>query len=85
MIFPAVYAYALYAHLPGAPAVRGTIWGLILWLVAQTVVMPMMGAGLFSSAMGGAMAAMGSLIGHVLYGSILGIIASAPQPRVAPA
>ena len=52
-------------------------WGVALWLVAQTVVMPMMGAGLFSSAMGGVMAAMGSLIGHVLYGSLLGIIASA--------
>lgn len=83
VIFPAVYAYALHAYLPGAPAIRGTIWGLILWLVAQTVVMPMMGAGLFSSAMGGAMAAMASLIGHVLYGSILGIITSTPEPRVA--
>lgn len=83
VIFPAVYAYALFAHLPGSPAIRGTIWGLVLWLVAQTVVMPMMGAGLFSSAMGGAMAAMGSLIGHVLYGSLLGIIASSPEPRVA--
>ena len=83
MIFPAVYAYALYAYLPGSSAIRGTIWGLVLWLVAQTVVMPMMGAGLFSSATGGAMAAMGSLIGHVLYGSLLGIIASSPEPRVA--
>jgi hypothetical protein len=46
-------------------------------------VMPMMGAGLFSSAMGGAMAAMGSLIGHVLYGSLLGVIASSPEQRVA--
>lgn len=80
VIFPATYAYALYAYLPGSPAIRGTIWGLVLWLVAQTVVMPMMGAGLFSSAMGGAMAVMGSLIGHVLYGSILGIIASTPEP-----
>jgi hypothetical protein len=83
VIFPAVYAYALYAHLPGSSAIRGTIWGLALWLVAQIVVMPMMGAGLFSSAMGGAMAAMGSLIGHLLYGSLLGIIASSPEPRVA--
>ena len=83
VIFPAIYAYALYAHLPGSPAVRGTIWGVALWLVAQTVVMPMMGAGLFSSAMGGMMAAMGSLIGHLLYGSLLGIIASAPEPRLA--
>ena len=83
VIFPAVYVYALYGYLPGSPAVRGTIWGLVLWFVAQTVVMPMMGAGLFSSAMGGPMAAIGSLIGHILYGSLLGIIASAPEPRVA--
>jgi hypothetical protein len=83
VIFPAVYVYALYAHLPGSPAIRGTIWGVVLWFVAQTVVMPMMGGGLFSSAMGGMMAAIGSLIGHILYGSLLGIIASAPEPRVA--
>jgi uncharacterized protein DUF6789 len=83
VIFPALYVFALYAHLPGSPAVRGTVWGVALWLVAQTVVMPMMGAGLFSSAMGGVMAAMGSLIGHVLYGSLLGVIASAPQARLA--
>ena len=83
VIFPAIYVYALYAYLPGNPALRGTIWGVALWLVAQTVVMPMMGAGLFSSAMGGIMAAMGSLLGHFLYGSLLGIIASVPEPRFA--
>jgi uncharacterized membrane protein YagU involved in acid resistance len=83
LIFPAIYVYALNAHLPGSPVIRGTIWGLVLWFVAQTVVMPMMGGGLFSSAMGGMMAAMGSLIGHILYGSLLGIVASAPEPRVA--
>ena len=82
VIFPAIYTYALYAHLPGSPAIRGTVWGVLLWLVAQTMVMPMTGAGLFSSAMGGVMAAMGSLIGHILYGSLLGIIASTPEPRV---
>jgi hypothetical protein len=83
VIFPAAYVYALAGHLPGSPAIRGTVWGLVLWFVAQTVVMPMMGAGLFSSAMGGAMAAMGSLVGHVLYGSVLGVIASSPEPRLA--
>ena len=81
VIFPAIYVYALYAHLPGSPAIRGTVWGVVLWLLAQTVVMPMMGAGLFSSAMGGVMAAMGSLIGHILYGSLLGVVASAPESR----
>ena len=83
VIFPAIYTYVLFAHLPGSPAIRGTIWGIVLWLIAQTVVMPMMGAGLFSTAMGGGMAAMGSLIGHILYGSLLGVIASAPEPHVA--
>jgi uncharacterized protein DUF6789 len=82
LIFPAVYAYALTGWLPGSSAIKGTIWGVALWLVAQVVVMPMMGAGMFSSAAGGMMAAMGSLVGHVLYGSVLGAIAGAPEARV---
>jgi uncharacterized membrane protein YagU involved in acid resistance len=83
VIFPAIYADALYPRLLGSPAVRGAVWGVALWLVAQTVVMPMMGAGLFSSAMGGMMAAMGSLIGHILYGSLPGIVARAPEAGLA--
>lgn len=83
VIFPAIYTFALYDRLPGAPVARGTAWGLALWLMAQVVVMPMMGAGLFSSAAGGMMAAMGSLVGHVLYGSLLGVLASAPEPGLA--
>jgi uncharacterized membrane protein YagU involved in acid resistance len=83
LIFPAIFVLALYRILPGSPAVRGTIWGAALWLMAQVVVMPMMGAGLFSSQMGGAMAAMGSLVGHLLYGSLLGGIAGSAQPQVA--
>lgn len=74
-IFPLIYAFALYSRLPGGPALKGTAWGVILWLVAQVVVMPMAGAGLFSAAMGGMMAAIGSLVGHVLYGALLGVIA----------
>ena len=62
--------------------IKGTVWGVALWLMAQVIVMPMMGAGLFSSNMGGLMAAMGSLVGHVLYGSLLGVIASAPEARL---
>ena len=82
LIFPAIYAYALYDRVPGPPAIKGTVWGVALWLMAQVIVMPMMGAGLFSSNMGGLMAAMGSLVGHVLYGSLLGVIASAPEARL---
>jgi hypothetical protein len=83
LIFPAIYAYALAGMLPGSPAIKGAIWGIVLWVVAQVLVMPMMGGGLFSSAMGGVMAAMGSLVGHLLYGGLLGVIAGAPEARVA--
>src|SRR3970040_211131 len=48
-----IYAYVLYAMLPGNPAVKGALWGVVLWLLAQVVVMPMMGGGFFSMAMGG--------------------------------
>jgi len=83
LIFPAVYAFVLASSLPGGPVVKGTMWGVILWLIAQLVVMPMMGAGVFSSEMGGMMAAGGSLVGHLLYGALLGAIAGAPDLRVA--
>lgn len=79
VIFPLIYAYLLYAWLPGGAAVKGTAWGVILWVLAQVVVMPMMGGGFFSMAMGGMMAAGGSLVGHLLYGGILGAIAGAPE------
>lgn len=77
------YAYVLYAILPGNPAVKGAVWGVVLWLLAQVVVMPMMGGGFFSMAMGGMMAVMGSLMGHLLYGVLLGAIAGGPEAAAA--
>ena len=74
LVFPLVFGYLLVARLPGPPSLRGTLWGAALWLIAQTMVMPMMGAGLFSASAGGVVAAMGSLVGHLLYGAILGTI-----------
>lgn len=53
--------------------------------MAQVIVMPMMGAGLLSSHTGGIMAATGSLLGRLLYGSVPGIIASASESRLDPA
>ena len=78
IIFPLIYAYLLYRWLPGGPVVKGTTWGIVLWFLAQAIVMPMMGGGFFSMNMGGMMAVVGSLIGHLLYGSILGAIGGAP-------
>lgn len=56
--------YAVVAPwIPGAPPVRGAIYGLAPFLVAQILVMPMMGMPVFS---GSAPMALGSLIGHLV-------------------
>ena len=75
--------YAIVAPaLPGPPAVRGALYGLAPWIVAMVAVMPMMGMPLF----GGAVAmAMGSLIGHVVYGAIVGASYGEPHPRTSEA
>src|SRR5262249_6213568 len=68
IVFPLIYAFVLCNALPGGSALKGITWGVILWVLAQVVVMPMMGAGFFSANAGGVMAAMGSLLGHLVYG-----------------
>ena len=53
----------------------GIIYSIIPFLAAQLMVMPMMGAGVFSSnTPTPMMMVMGSLVGHVVYGLILGAI-----------
>ena len=66
-----IYAVLFAARVPGAPAVRGIVFSLFPWLMAQLVVMPMMGMGLFS---GSVLAAGGSLMGHLVYGAVLGLV-----------
>lgn len=78
VLFPLIYAYFLYDLLPGSSVLKGAVWGTILWFLAQSVVMPMMGAGLFSSAIGGGLAALGSLVMHVIYGATLGALTGSP-------
>ena len=83
VVFPLVFGYLLVSRLPGPPALRGALWGAALWLIAQTMVMPMMGAGLFSAAAGGMAAAVGSLVGHLLYGTILGAVGAGDDIQLA--
>jgi uncharacterized membrane protein YagU involved in acid resistance len=70
-----VYATVVMTHLPGPVAVRGALFSLAPWLMAQIVVMPMMGMGLFSGSM---VLAGGSLIGHLVYGVVVGGVTGAP-------
>jgi hypothetical protein len=78
IIFPLVYVYLLYRWLPGAPWQKGLLSGVILWLGLETVIMPMMGGGIFSTDMGGIKAVVAALAAHLVYGSILGAVAGAP-------
>ncbi|MBZ0202337.1 MAG: DUF1440 domain-containing protein [Ignavibacteria bacterium] len=78
-----MYAGLFYKILPGPNAVKGMIFGLIPWLMAQLLVMPMMSlmngmsftSGLFSGSM---IMAAGSLMGHLVYGLVLGVL-NTPQ------
>ncbi len=74
VIFPLIYVYVLYKFLPGAPWQKGLVWGVILWLGVELVMVPMMGGGLFSWQMGGMKAVMAALLGHLVYGAIFGAI-----------
>ena len=69
--------YALAAAwLPGPAAARGALYGVAPWLMAQVAVMPMMGMPVFS---GSVAMAMGSLVGHLIYGAIVGQIVGIPR------
>ena len=50
--------------------------------IAQLIVMPMMGAGFFSGSFVGAA---GSLMGHLVYGAVLGAIYEVPTGDPCPA
>ena len=65
-----IYATVVAGRLPGPPAGHGAAFGFLVFLMAQLVVMPMMGAGVFSG--GNVPMIMGSLIGHLLYGATVG-------------
>ena len=69
-VLAVIYA-ALSSRIPGPFALRGALYSLAPFLMAQVVVMPMMGMSLFS---GSVPMAMGSLIGHLIYGAVLGSV-----------
>ncbi|GAB4170544.1 MAG: hypothetical protein Kow0020_04870 [Wenzhouxiangellaceae bacterium] len=63
----------LGGKLPGNTSVaRGIALGVIGWLIMMLVLMPMMGAGLFAMQMG-MMAAVATLVLHVIFGAVLGL------------
>ena len=78
IVLALVYAAVFYNRLKGCGFVKGMKFSLIPWLMAQLIVMPMMAvmnnmpfsAGIFS---GSFIMAFGSLMGHLVYGLVLGL------------
>ncbi|MCU7936554.1 MAG: hypothetical protein KZQ99_17035 [Candidatus Thiodiazotropha sp. (ex Dulcina madagascariensis)] len=71
VIFSFAYALVVGPRLPGHAAIRGMIWGFVLWLIAMLAMSPMMGKGFFMGAMPPAVV---SLMGHLAYGVVLGLM-----------
>ena len=68
-----IYAFIFVSKLKGNGFVRGAVFGLMPWFAAQIMVNPMMGAGVFAiNTPSPFLMVMGSLIGHLVYGAVLG-------------
>ncbi|MEO8030362.1 MAG: DUF6789 family protein [Gemmatimonadota bacterium] len=67
-----LYAGIVLRHLLGEPVLRGMQYGVAVFVMAQVLFMPLVGAGFFSN--GQFSLLLGSLLGHLLYGAVLGWI-----------
>lgn len=75
MLLAAAYLSFWKDRLPGKPAVKGLLFALIPFLMSQLLVMPIMGAGIFSiNTPVPILMVIGSLMGHLVYGTVLGIM-----------
>jgi len=84
IVFPLVYILVVSQRLTGPPWLRGIVWGIVLWLLAQLVMLPAMGSGFFGAKAGGMPSAVSSLLGHLVYGLVLGAVAGAPEAARSP-
>lgn len=76
-LFALVYAGVFERRLPGGAAIRGTLYGIIVFVLAQLVFMPLVGGGVFSR--GDLAMIAGSLLGHLVYGGVVGWIYGLPS------
>jgi len=76
-VLAVIYATLFSAKLPGSSWIRGAIYGLIPWVVLQSMLSPMMGMGFFSlGSPAPVLILLGSLMGHLIYGAVVGAIDS---------
>lgn len=70
--FALLYAGVFERRLPGGALARGAIYGVFVFVLAQLVFMPLVGGGVFSR--GDLQMLAGSLLGHLVYGGVVGWI-----------
>ena len=80
VIFPLGYILLSSRSLSGPPVLQGMLWAGLLWFVAEVIMAPMLGAEVFSTALGGLPAALRALLGYLVYGATLGRLVGAPAP-----
>lgn len=73
-----IYAGAFAHRLPGGPITRGMLYGILVFILAQVVFMPLAGGGFFSG--GDTQMLTGSLFGHLVFGAIIGWIYDLAAP-----
>jgi hypothetical protein len=71
-----LYAARFAGRLPGPPTARGLCYGGAIFFIAQLVFMPLVGAGVFSR--GDLPMLLGSFIGHLAYGGLVGLFYGMP-------
>lgn len=72
MVLGLVYAAYFDRRLPGPALARGVLYGILVFVVAQLVFMPLVGGGVFSH--GDLELVAGSLLAHLVYGGLTGWI-----------
>ena len=90
LVLALIYAYWFVDLVGGAPWVRGLTFSLLPWLAMMVVIAPMlpvlnpmlakMPPGMFLLNMG-IMAPMGSLIGHLIWGTVVGAVYGGVEVR----
>ncbi len=81
IVLALLYARYVDERLPGSPAARGALYGVLVFIAAQIVFMPLVGAGFFSR--GDIELLAGSLLGHIAYGAVVGWIYDSPAREIA--
>jgi hypothetical protein len=73
--FALLYAYVFVQKLPGAPWIKGMLFGLLPWFLSQVTANPVMGAGIFAmNTPAPMMVVVGSFLGHLAYGVVVGVV-----------